>query len=68
MVFSPQEALVDTIFGALCIGSRGKVMKEDFANYLEGANRVKNHIFARALVWKKLQGWHLRLHIWQHAF
>ena len=32
---------------ALCIGSRGKVLENDFPNYLEGADRVKNHIFLK---------------------
>jgi hypothetical protein len=48
-----EEALMDTIYGALCIGSRGKVLKEDFHHYLEGADRIKNHIFAKGFSMEK---------------
>ena len=45
-VCTPEDALLDTINAALCIGTRGKVKKEDYPNYLEGSRRVTNHIFA----------------------
>ena len=50
---TPQKALMDTISAALCIGSRGKVLAEDFPNYLDGADRVKNHIFAKGFSMEK---------------
>jgi len=50
---TPQKALMDSINAALCIGSRGKVMEEDFPNYLEGVDRVKNHIFTKGFSMEK---------------
>lgn len=50
---TPQKALMDSITAGLCIGSRGKVKAEDFPNYLEGADRVKNHIFAKGFSMEK---------------
>ena len=43
---TPDDALMDTIRSALCIGTRGKTSEEDFPNYLEGSRRVRDHIFA----------------------
>ncbi len=43
---TPEDALMDTINAALCIGTRGKWGEEDYPNYLEGSRRVANHIFA----------------------
>jgi len=50
---TPQKALMDTVSAALCIGSRGKVLEEDFPNYLDGADRVKNHIFTKGFSMEK---------------
>jgi len=43
---APEDALMDTVNAALCIGTRGKWDEEDYPNYLEGSRRVTNHIFA----------------------
>lgn len=40
-----EEALMDTIRAAACIGSRGKIGKEDFPYYLRGTRDIVNHIF-----------------------
>ncbi len=50
---TPQDALMDTISAALCVGSRGKILEKDFPNYLDGADRVKNHIFVRGFSMEK---------------
>lgn len=43
---TPEDALIDTMNAALCIGTRGKWKEEDYPDYLEGTKRVTNHIFA----------------------
>ncbi len=40
-----EEALLDTIQAAVCIGSRGKTSKDDFPSYLSGTRDIVNHIF-----------------------
>ena len=50
---TPERALMDTISSALCIATRGKVQEADFPYYLEGSNRVKNHIFAKGFSMEK---------------
>lgn len=40
-----EEALLDTIRAAACIGSRGKSGKDDFPYYLRGTRDIVNHIF-----------------------
>lgn len=42
-----EEALLDTIRSAACIGSRGKYDKEDFNYYLEGTRQIVDHILDR---------------------
>ena len=42
---SPDKSLLDTISAAICIGSLGKYLPEDFPNYMEGTRKVTNHIF-----------------------
>ena len=44
---------MDTLNAALCIATRGKVQEDDFLNYLEGSNRVTNHIFANGFSMEK---------------
>jgi len=50
---TPKDALLDSFSAALCIGSRGKILKEDFPNYLEGSRRVTNHIFEKGFNMEK---------------
>jgi len=50
---TPKKALMDTLNAALCIATRGKVQEDDFLNYLEGSNRVTNHIFAKGFSMEK---------------
>jgi hypothetical protein len=50
---TPKKALMDTFNAALCIATRGKVKEDDFPNYLEGSNRVTNHIFAKGFSMEK---------------
>lgn len=50
---TPKKALMDTLNAALCIATRGKVQENDFPNYLEGSNRVTNHIFAKGFSMEK---------------
>lgn len=42
---TPFQALEDTIRAAVCIGSRGKSSKEDFASYVRGSRDIVNHIY-----------------------
>ncbi len=44
---TPQDALIDTISAALCIATKGRVLAEDYPNYLDGARRVTNHVYAK---------------------
>lgn len=41
---SPEKVLEDTLRGALCIASRGKYFREDYAYYRDGIMRIRNHI------------------------
>ena len=43
---TPADALLNTIRAAMCIGSRGKVMSDDFPFYLKGTRDVIQHIYA----------------------
>lgn len=43
-VMTSEEALLDTIQSAACIGSRGKYGKEDFQYYLDGTRQIVDHI------------------------
>ncbi len=42
---SPEQALEDTIRAAICIGSRGKYVPEDFDSYVKGCRDIGNHIY-----------------------
>lgn len=44
---TPEQALLDTINAALCIGSRGKLGENEFPFYLDGSKKVTNHIFEK---------------------
>lgn len=50
---TPKKALMDTLNAALCIATRGNVQGGDYQNYLEGTNKVKNHIFAKGFSMEK---------------
>lgn len=41
----PEDALMDTVRTAMCIGSRGKVCSEDFPFLLNGTREVTHHIY-----------------------
>ena len=42
-----EDSLLDTIRSAICIGSRGKVDREDYAAYVQGTRKIMNHLFER---------------------
>jgi len=43
---SCEQVLEDTIKATICIGTRGKIMKEDFTFYLKGTRDIVNHIYS----------------------
>lgn len=40
------DALKDTIYAALCIGSRGKFRNDEYRKYVYGIRNLRGHIFA----------------------
>ena len=42
---TPADALRDTIQAAKCIGSRGKIGREDFPHFLRASRDVSHHIY-----------------------
>lgn len=43
---TPKDVLRDVIDSSLCICTRGKVAKDDFAHFQNGINRIKSFIFS----------------------
>ena len=43
---TPEDALMDSIRSAICIGTRGASAPDDFSHYLDGSHRIVQHIFS----------------------
>ncbi|MBQ8984123.1 MAG: nucleotidyl transferase AbiEii/AbiGii toxin family protein [Lachnospiraceae bacterium] len=41
-----EDVLLDTLYSAIAIGARGKVMPEDYPAYVRGSRDVRTHIYA----------------------